>query len=154
FTVMQEKSQRGGDWDPLVSRWTKTAFLRPGTNHVAAVVPGPNDYAIHAKWGKVVRFEIFLYQPLEGETIFVDDVRLSTQKLSPPPKTQRFTVAGTDHVLFGGSSADAVIELGKRLKDQWVKPEPRTVERIEADFRKQFDELKKTHPKAMLAMLR
>jgi hypothetical protein len=154
FTVMQEKSRRGGDWDPLVSRWTKTSFLRPGMNHIAAPVPGPNDYAIHAKWGKVVRFEIFLYQPHDGETIFVDNIRLSTQKLSPPPKTQRFTVAGTDQVLFGASSADAVIELGKRLKDRWVKPEPRSVEQIETEFRTLYADLKKTHPKAVLAVLR
>src|SRR5262249_1532234 len=32
FTVMQQKSQRGGGWDATVSRWTKTAFLKPGKN--------------------------------------------------------------------------------------------------------------------------
>ena len=34
FTVLQEKSRRGGGWDNGVSRWCKTEFLRPGTNEV------------------------------------------------------------------------------------------------------------------------
>jgi hypothetical protein len=41
-------------------RWTKTALLRKGTNHVAATIPQPNDYSISVRWGKVVRFEVFM----------------------------------------------------------------------------------------------
>jgi hypothetical protein len=153
FTALQEKSMRGGGWDATVSRWTKTAFLRKGDNHVAATVPGLNDYSINAKWGKVVRFEVFLYRPHDGESVFVDNVRLTTEKLPAPEKT-RFTVAGTDRVLEGKSSADAVIELGKKLKDGWVKPEPRSLAQVEADFRERFEALKKEHPRAVLAVLR
>jgi hypothetical protein len=153
FTALQEKSARGGDWDALVSRWTKTAFLTPGTNHVAATIPQPNDYAISAKWGKVVRFEIFLYRPHDGESISVENVRLTAEKLPPPEKT-RFTVAGTDWVLSGTSSAQAVGELGKMLAGRWVRPEPKTLAQIEAEFRDRYAELKKGHPKAVLAVLR
>jgi hypothetical protein len=153
FTALQEKSLRGGGWDASVSRWTKTALLREGTNHVAATIPQPNDYSISAKWGKVVRFEVFMYRPHDGESVFVDNVRLTTEKLPPPGKT-KFTVAGTDLVLEGKSSADAVIELGKRLKDRWSKPVPRTLEQVEADFRDHYEALKKQHPRAVLAVLR
>jgi hypothetical protein len=139
FTALQEKSHRGGDWDALVSRWTKTAFLTPGTNHVAASIPQPNDYAISAKWGKVVRFEIFLYRPHDGESIFVDNVRLTAEKLPPPEKTE-FTVAGTDWVLSGTSSAQAVGELGKKLADRWVRPEPNTLGEVEAELRVRYAE--------------
>src|SRR5262249_37350173 len=52
------------------------------------------------------------------------------------------------------SSADAVIELGKKLKADWVKPEPRTLEQVEADFRARYEALKKDHPRAVLAVLR
>ena len=86
FTALQEKSSRGGDWDASVSRWTKTALLRKGINHVAGIVPGPNDYSINAKWGKVVRFEIFLYRPHDGESVFVDNIRLTTEKLPALPR--------------------------------------------------------------------
>src|SRR5262245_4485027 len=68
IAVLQEKSKRGGDWDGAVSRWTKTAFLKAGKNHVSASLH-PNDYsAIDPKFGKVVRFEIFLYNPRDGES--------------------------------------------------------------------------------------
>src|SRR5262249_44171887 len=42
FTVLQEKSVRGSAWEALISRWTHTAFLHAGTNHVVAAVPQPN----------------------------------------------------------------------------------------------------------------
>jgi hypothetical protein len=153
FTVMQEKSQRGGGWDANISRWTKTVFLKAGTNHIAASLLQPNQYAVHAKWGKVVRFEIFMYQPHDGESIFVDNIHLSSEKIPAPAKRQ-FSVAGTDWTLTGASSADAVIELGKKLKERWTPPEPQTVEQVEAAFAARFAELKKAHPKAVLAVLR
>src|SRR6185436_3840870 len=112
FTVFQEKSERGEGWEPLISRWTKTALLQKGAKHITAALPQPNDYAIHAKWGKVVRFEIFMYAPHAGESIYIDKISLSSEKLPPSVETT-FTVAGTDIRLTGKSSADAVIALGK-----------------------------------------
>jgi hypothetical protein len=153
FSVLQEKSLRGGGWDALISRWTKTAFLQPGLNHVRAAIPQPNDYAVHRKWGKVVRFEIFLYRPRDGEAVFVDNIRLSAEKLPPRPKLQ-FTVAGTDRVLTAAGSAEACIELGKQLKERWTPPTPRTVEQVETEFQALYADLKKQHPKAVLAVLR
>jgi hypothetical protein len=159
FTALQEKSQRGEGWDALVSRWTKTAFLQAGSNHVTAPIPQPNDYAISSKWGKVVRFEIFMYAPHDGETIFVDNIRLSARKDAAPPPKLSIRVAGIEWFLAGASSsgpssAQAVIELGKRLKNDWVKPAARTIGQVEDDFRAQFAELKKKHPRAILAVLR
>jgi hypothetical protein len=154
FTALQEKSRRGEGWDALISRWTKTAFLRPGTNRVAASIPQPNQYAISARWGKVVRFEVFMYRPRDGESIFLDNIRLTTRNTVPPPRKTQFTVAGTDWVLSGVSSAEAVIALGKKLKDRWTRPLPRTVTQIEEEFRARYTELKKKHPRAVLAILR
>jgi hypothetical protein len=153
FTALQEKSVRGGGWEALISRWTKTAFLQPGKNHVTASLPQPNRYAIDAKWGKVVRFEIFFYQPHKGESIFVDNIRLSTTKL-PAKTATRFNVAGTDWVVSGTSSAQAVIELGKKLKGRWTTPMPRSIEEVETAFRTRCAEIKEKHPKAVLAILR
>lgn len=153
FTVMQEKSQRGEGWDPVISRWTKTAFLKAGDNRISASLPQPNDYAVHAKWGKVVRFEIFMYQPHEGEVIYVDNIRLSNEKL-PPPAKREFTLAGANETISGAGSAEAVIALGKKLKANWVKPATQTVTQIEEELRAKYAELRKSHPKAVLAVLR
>jgi hypothetical protein len=158
FTALQEKSQRGEGWDALVSRWTKTAFLQKGANHVTAAIPQPNQYAVSGKFGKVVRFEIFMYSPHDGESIYVDNIRLVTKKLPPPPSKLAFNVAGTDWSLSGVgnevSSARAVIELGKKLKDGWTRPEAKTLAQVETEFRSQYDTLTKKHPQAVLAVLR
>ena len=152
FTVMQEKSQRGGGWDPTVSRWTKTAFLQPGKNTVAALIHDSNNYSINAKLGPVVRFEIFIYSPHEGESIYVDNIRLSTAKELPPPVITKFSVAGTDLVVSGETSG--LRELGQKLKSEWKKPEIKTLKQVEADFRALYEELKKSHAKAVLATFR
>jgi UTP:GlnB (protein PII) uridylyltransferase len=59
----------------------------------------------------------------------------------------RFKVAGTELEVSG------VQELGKKLKEKWTKPEPRTVDEIEADFKAQYQKLKAEHPKAVMATL-
>ena len=135
-------------------------MLQPGTNRVSAPIHPPNQNAIHAKWGKVVRFEIFMYNPHDGESICVDNIRLSTEKETAPSSKVRFTVAGTNWELFAVSSAtsnasaNAVIELGKKLKDRWTRPEAKTVAQIEKEVRDQYAEFKKQHPRAVLAILR
>src|SRR6478736_1591340 len=86
FTALQEKSERGDGWDAVVSRWTKTAFLQPGPNKIIGSIKQPNDYAIASKWGKVVRFEIFMYAPHAGESIFVDNIRLTSAPVAALPK--------------------------------------------------------------------
>jgi WD40 repeat protein len=149
FTALQEKSRRGGDWDGAVSRWTKTAILRPGKNEITGVLQ-PNEYsAINPKLGKVVRFEVFMYRPRKGESIFVDNIRLLTRKEPvPPPPSTRFKVLGTDLTIAN------VQELAKKLEKSWTPPKSRTVAEVEDEFRALYAELKKKHPRAILAVLR
>jgi hypothetical protein len=159
FTVLQKQSKRGDGWEEMVSRWTKTQFLKAGKNKVlAALRPSVGD-TLDPKRGKVVRFEIFMYNPHDGESIYVDNIRLSTKKEERATAKERFTVAGTDLAVegvnsSGVSSAGAVIELGKKLKDRWTKPESKTVAQLEEEFKAQYAELKKKHPRAVLAVLR
>jgi hypothetical protein len=148
FTVLQEKSRRGGGWDATVSRWTKTAFLKAGKNTVTGLLHDPNNYSINTRLGKVVRFEIFMYTPRKGESICVDNIRLLKAKEAPPAANTKFRVAGTDMVVSG------VMDLGKKLKDRWVRPEAKTLAQVEADFRATYETLKKKHPRAVLAVFR
>ena len=159
FTVLQEQSKRGDGYDPSASRWTKTAFLKAGNNRiVAALRPNAGD-TMSPKRGKVVRFEIFMYRPHDGESIYVDNIRLSAQKDERPSPSVRFTVAGTNLAVdganpFGVASAGAVIELGKQFKDRWVPPKAKTVAQHEEEFQAQLAELKKKRPRVVLALLR
>jgi hypothetical protein len=147
FTVMQEKSLRGEGWEEMVSRWTRTVLCRTGKNEVIASLRQPNEYSISERFGKVVRFEIFMYEPREGESIFVDNVRLSAEK-EPAIPAPRFQIAGSDRTV-----AD-VLELGKQLKPRWKPPVPRTVEQVEADFAQVYEKLKATNPRAVTAIFR
>ena len=141
FTVLQEKSSRKEGWDPVVGRWTKTVLAQPGRNEVSEVLHRNDWQAIVPKLGPVVRFEIFMYAPHEGESIWVDNVRLTAKKDKEPEIKRSFTVLGTDLTVSG------VQELGKKLKDRWKRPEPKTVGQIEAEF-------KAAHPKATIATFR
>jgi hypothetical protein len=159
FTVFQERSQRGDDYEAATSRWTKTVFLKAGKNRISAALRPAVGNALDPKRGNVVRFEFFMYNPHEGETIYLDNVRLSKTKVAEPPAKQPFAVAGTDWVLDGVNSsgvlsAGAVMELGKKLESSWSKIEDRSVTQLEEEFAVQFGELKKNHPRAVLTILR
>ncbi|HUR38166.1 MAG TPA: hypothetical protein VM222_01680, partial [Planctomycetota bacterium] len=148
LTVLQEKSSRQEGWAPVISRWTKTIFAQPGRNALSEPLHRNDWQAIIPKFGSVVAFEIFLYAPHEGESIWVDNVRLVAKKDQEPEAKREFRVLGTDWTVSG------VTELGKKLKDQWTPPVPRTVDEVEAEFRAAYETLKREHPKAVLAVFR
>jgi hypothetical protein len=151
FQAIQERSLRDQGWDGAISRWARTAFLKPGRNEIRASLedPSANGYGLNPKkYGKVTSLEIFFYAPHAGETLEVGTIRLLREKTASAPTATKFKVAGTD--LEVGSVRD----LGKLLKDKWTKPEPRTVDQIQGEFRARFDKVKADHPKAVLASFR
>ncbi|HEX3152487.1 MAG TPA: hypothetical protein VHR66_30720, partial [Gemmataceae bacterium] len=155
FTVMQENSKRGTGWDGAVSRWSKTEIiLKPGTHTLTAALH-PNEWsAVRTKLengkvlGNCVSLEFFVYEPHDGDVVFIDNIRLVGAKEQQPAVKTVFRVLGTDMTVTG------VQELGKKLASQWKKPEPQTSAQAETAFRARFAEMKKTHPKAVLAILR
>ncbi len=148
ITVLQEKSSRKEGWEPVVGRWTKTIFAQPGRNLLSEPLHRNDWQAIMPKLGPVVAFEMFLYAPHKGESIWIDNVRLVAKKDKEPEAKREFQVLGTEWTVSG------VAELGKKLKDQWTPPVPKTVEQIEAEFRGAYDKLKAEHPRAQLAVFR
>jgi hypothetical protein len=154
FTVMQEASTRENGWDGAVSRWCKTALLKPGKHTLTAALH-PNEWsAIRTKLenkkelGKVVSLEFFAYSPHDGEVVFIDNIRLVAAKEPEPKAKTEFKVLGTDMTVSG------VQELAKKLVDRWKEPEALTGEAAEKAFAARFADLKKTHPKAVLAVFR
>ena len=122
--------------------------------------------------GDITSFVIGMFRPEKGQTLLVGNVRLSPDW--PPPKVlgwyspynhdgysaavaadyartgavAKFKVLGTD------LEVENLADLAKRVKDKWAKPEPKTIEQVEADFKAEFDKLKRDHPAAVLAVLR
>ncbi len=151
FQVVQEKSLRGNGWDADISRWARTFFLKPGRNDLRASLEDPsrNGYGLNPKkYGKVTSLEIFFYTPHAGESVHVDRIRLLREATPAVKPAVSFKVAGA------GIEVSGVQELGKKLKEKWTKPEPRTVDQVEADFKAQVESLKAAHPKAVLATFR
>lgn len=151
--------------------WQRTMMLAPGRNDVTLMIRyglGPLDPGR----GDITSFAIGMYQPVKGQTLLIENVRLSPEW--PPPKTlgwyspynhdgysiavareyqrtgqvPKFKVLGTDLEV-----AD-LPELAKRLKDKWTKPAVKTIDEVEADFKATFAKMQRNHPKATLAILR
>jgi len=78
----------------------------------------------------------------------VENVRLSTEKLPVTKPTTQFHVLGTDWKVPG------VMELSKKLKDDWKPPTAKSVDDIEKDFHAAYRRIKKERPRAELAIFR
>ncbi len=148
FLAMQEKSSRERSWEGTVGRWVKTALLRPGRNEISEPLHPPNDYAISTRYGRIVSFEIFMYQPRPHESIYVDNIRLSARKDKTPATVTQFSVAGT------GLTVTSVRELDDKLKAQWKSPERKTLDQAEAEFHEGFAQIKNEHPTVVLSVFR
>jgi hypothetical protein len=162
-----------GEPDPKSEQraWQKTMNLLPGRNEVTLMLRHGIG-SLDPERGDVTSFVIGMFQPEKGQCLLVSNVRLSTDW--PPPKTlgwyspynhdgysaaaarefartgelPKLKVLGTDLQV-----AD-LPELAKRYKEKWVKPEPTTIDEVEAAFRADFEKLKRDHPRAVLAVLR
>jgi hypothetical protein len=151
FQAVQEKSRRDDSWDGVISRWARTSFLKAGRNDLRMSLedPSANGYGLNPKkYGRVTALEIFFYAPHAGEKIDVGGLRLLREKTSSASAPTRFKVAGTS------LDAASVRDLAKMLKDKWTKPEPKTVDQIEAEFRAAYERIRQEHPKAVLASFR
>jgi hypothetical protein len=160
-----------GKPDEKQPRWERTMNLLPGRNDVTLLIRHGIGSMDPGK-GDATAFVIGTFQPDKGQTLLVSNVRLSTDW--PAPKVlgwyspynhdgysaaaardyartgtvPKFKVLGTD------LEVESLPDLAKRFKDKWVKPGPRTIEQVEAEFKAEFDRFKKDHPKAVLAILR
>jgi len=152
-------------------RWEKTMTLLPGRNEVTLLIRHGIGSMDPGK-GEITSFIIGMFRPEKGQELFVGNVRLSPDW--PPPRVHgwyspynhdgysaavardyaqtgavpKFKVLGTD------LEVENLADLARRLKDRWAKPAPKTIEQVEADFKAEFDRLKRDHPRAVLAVLR
>jgi len=148
FRAMYENSKFGSGYNEGCSRWEFAARLEPGKNVLAAVAPSKTN---------IQTIQIYMYNPKEGEVVYIDNIRLSPNKsktvssflgdATKMPST-KYKVLGTD------LEVNDVNDLADKLKDKWVKPEDKTVEQVEAEVQAEYGKIKKEKPKAVLVILR
>lgn len=160
FRVIQEKSSRANGWDAYMSRFERAALMKKGHHSMIALLKHKRDHQFRPTYGAVVRFEIALYDAIEGDSIYVDNIRLSKKlpKVKDIPLSQLneyiptrgnlFEVLGTDYKVKDFS------DLAKRLKGNWRKPEERLAHEVEKSILEKYKTIIKKHPNARLAILR
>jgi len=157
----------------LKPQWQKTLMLKPGRNDVALTIRhGLGRTVIDPKQGEITSFVIGMFQPAAGDVLRVDNVRVSAEW--PPPHVtgwyspynhdgysawsaadyQRTGKIPTFDLLGADLKVGSYEELSKILKPAWKQSPPVTLEQVEAEFKAKFGELKKTHPDAVMTLLR
>lgn len=134
----------------------QTAFLQTGKNTLVSLLRPQWERTVPPMGGKVTALAVYMYTPHDSDAIFVDNIRLADDRTMPgaapagneKPKPLEFTVLGTDMKVHN------VQELAGKLRDQWKKPDARSLAEVEKDFAAQLDTFKKTHPKAVLVTFR
>ncbi len=128
--------------------WVVTKICQPGKNELVQALGGWWT-GMTVEDGKVTGLDVFMYDPQKGESIAVDNIRLTTDRLrAAAGRPVRVQILGTDLNVLN------LNDLARQLRDKWQQPVDKPIEQVEADFRAQFDELKKTHPKAVFAVFR
>ena len=160
FRALQEKSTRDNGWDGYMGRFERAALMKKGHHSMVALLNTKRDHQFRPTYGSVVRFEIALYDALEGESIFVDNIRLSKElpEAKDIPLSQLNEYIPTRGKLFEvmgeGTKVKDFADLAGRLKGSWKKPHEPSVEEVEASFLEQYNKILKEHPKAKFAILR
>ena len=153
FRAMATTSRYGTSYNDGTSRWEFAARLQPGRNSLVVAAPAYADRL----WKDVQNVNIYMYQPHAGESITVDNIRLSTEvpkALSPFDDTRIAVPPGQYKVLGTNLEVRDVNELAEKLKGEWGKPQDQTVEQVEAGVQAEYAKAKQDHPEAVLAMLR
>ena len=150
FRVLMENRKRDDG-----HTWAVTLLCKPGRNEISQALggwwtgmTGPSADGKNPGDGKITGIDFFMYCPHPGESVLVDNIRITADRLPQDKRTTSFKVLGTDLVVKD------VTDLGKKLKDQWKAPVEKPIDAVEAEFKAKLDALKAAHPKAVLAILR
>ncbi|MCH2176266.1 MAG: DNRLRE domain-containing protein [Lentisphaeria bacterium] len=159
FRVMQERSTRDNHWDGYMGRYERAALMKKG-HHTLVSILTKRHSKFNIKNGKVLRFEIGLYDAMDGDMLFIDHIRLS--KNLPPkeswPLTQLDEYFPTNGTLFKVLGTDSQVknyeDLVAKHQGTWQQPPEKSREEIEQEFRDKLRVYQKKHPEAQLVFLR
>jgi hypothetical protein len=151
--------------------YERTLTLQPGLNAVTLLIRHGIG-SMDPEKGNVTSFALSMFRPEKGQTLLVQNVRLSRDW--PPPKVLGWyspynhdgysSAAAQDYARTGAVrkfkvlgtelEVESLPALAAQLMPGWSRPEPKAIEQVEAEFRAEFQRLKKDHPQAVLAILR
>jgi hypothetical protein len=153
--------------------FTKIALLNKGPNSIEdeLFANGYGGYCcLGSKTGKIIAFEILLYDAQDGDTLHVDNVRISDKPLkSATPFRQRAikylgenyqnysTAVQLDRkikVLGIEGEFENVVDFAKKHESRWVSPADHSINDVETTFKETFQEFLKNTPRAKLAFFR
>jgi hypothetical protein len=153
--------------------WQHTMFLDAGRNAVVLLIRhGISSAVIDPARGEITSFIIGMFQPQDRQTLRVDNVRLGRDWPAPQVlgwtspynhdgysvfaarEYERTKALPSFKVLGTDMQVSNYEELAKKLKDRWVAPPEKSIEQVEAEFKAVYDDLKKQHPGAVMAILR
>jgi len=141
--------------------WEKTMILLPGRNDVTLNIRhGISMAVIDPAKGNITSFHIGMFRPEKGQTLLVGSVRLNREM--PPPKAlgwyspynhdgysaaaareyQRTGALPKFRVLGTALEVADLSDLANRLKNKWTRPQAKTIEQVEGDFKAEFKKLR------------
>jgi hypothetical protein len=126
----------------ITARWEKTAFLQTGQNKLVLPIN------LGKFSGKDIHgFDIFMYRPAPGDALQVGSLSLAKERQTDPAGTE-YSVLGTD------LKVKDIADLEAKTKDRPAKPESASADQVESEFKSRYEEVKKEHPSASIAILR
>jgi len=168
FRFVYEKTNRRWGWTENYSRTIKIARCEKGLNEVVDWV----RFAGGGQLGKAVALEIYMLRPRRGESISIDNIRLSTQR---PDHTTPFRERNPHYVgedltrtakypwypmperltVYGENvTARSARELADKKKHLWRMPKERSYKEVLDAWKKLYEEWRARKPKAVMAVFR
>ncbi len=140
--------------------WVKIARLNAGKNTVIDLYPQAVD--------PVAEFYIGMYAPKQGEQIYIDNIRLTTKQpetITPFRFQEPLDLANSAlrfekklipkfGILGGNLTAANVSDFYSKMSGQENPLAGKSAAEIEKALSTQYEEIKKTHPKALLSVFR
>jgi len=169
FRFVYEKTSRKWGWTSNHSRRVKIARCEKGRNAIVDYIRFPGS---EKALGKPVTLEIYMLRPRKGESIAIDNIRLSTERPdhTTPFRERNPHYVGEDlgrnarypwypmphklRILGENLTVTSARRLGDLKKRLWKRPTVTSLEEIEGNWRKLYADIRRTHPGALFAVFR
>lgn len=114
FRILQQKAARINGWAKQITRWEHAVELKSGKTTVAELLH-PNALSpLRVDLGKVVALDIFACNPVKGQVVLVDNIRLDT---TVPPELEPKVGPKTDFGIYREPAAAKLPKVGETFTD-------------------------------------